>query len=200
MESTQERVVLAARKLFADNGFRGTTTAEIARAAGVAEGTIYRYFKDKKELFIACVEPALQEIVRRETTAMEGKSPREILRHGVIERTRVIREQMDVFNILLTECKQHPQIAQLLIQQALQSVPPSALEAMHQGVATGALKRPPNPLIMNIGLTAAIWAMLSIGPISDELFAGWPTASSYANIENDLADFVCDALMGHEST
>ena len=45
-----------AAAVFAKYGYSGTTTAELAKAAGVSEPIIYRHFKNKKELFIALVE------------------------------------------------------------------------------------------------------------------------------------------------
>lgn len=43
-------------KLFAERGYAGSTTAELAKAAGVTEPIIYRHFKSKKELFIAVID------------------------------------------------------------------------------------------------------------------------------------------------
>lgn len=198
MESTQDRIIAAARTLFGENGFHRTTTAEIARQAGIAEGTIYRYFKDKKELFVACVEPIIQEVVRRETAVMTGGTPREILRNRIIERTRVIRENLPIFHILFTEGKYHPEIARILLEQVTASISPAEWERIGAAVDSGALKHQPNPLIMSVGLTAAIWAMLAVGPGADQLFAGWPLPPQYNRLEEDLADFVCNALIGDD--
>lgn len=43
-------------RVFADGSFRGTTTAEIARAAGVTEPILYRHFASKRALYLACFE------------------------------------------------------------------------------------------------------------------------------------------------
>ncbi len=196
MESTQDRIVTAALRLFGERGFRGTTTAEIARTAGVAEGTIYRYFKDKKELLIACVEPVIREAIRRETSVKHGESPREILYRRIVERMRVIRENLDAFNVLFMEGKHHPELAEILIKQVSDSIPPEEWQMISEAMQTGALRRPLNPLIMNVGLTAAMWAMISVGPAADRLFADWPTPVRYANLEQELAELVCTALMG----
>lgn len=50
-EATRARLVRAALQLFTTAGFRATTTTAIAEAAEVAEGTIYRHFSGKEELF-----------------------------------------------------------------------------------------------------------------------------------------------------
>jgi len=49
--ATRERLIESARALFAEYGLRGVTTHEIAKGAGVAAGTFYLHFSDKRELF-----------------------------------------------------------------------------------------------------------------------------------------------------
>jgi len=52
-ETTRQRLLDAAADVFSECGYARATTKEIAKAAGVSEGTIYRHFADKKELFQA---------------------------------------------------------------------------------------------------------------------------------------------------
>lgn len=52
-ETTRQQLLDAAAAVFSERGYARATTKEIAKAAGVAEGTIYRHFADKKELFRA---------------------------------------------------------------------------------------------------------------------------------------------------
>jgi AcrR family transcriptional regulator len=54
MEDRQEAIAVAAIPLLAEHGMH-VTTGQIARAAGIAEGTIFRVFKDKQELLDFCV-------------------------------------------------------------------------------------------------------------------------------------------------
>ena len=49
-------IVEAAIRLFADKGFQGTTTRELAKAAGVTEPVLYRHFATKKDLYTAIIE------------------------------------------------------------------------------------------------------------------------------------------------
>jgi len=50
---TKGKIMDAAMRLFSEKGFHSTNTKEIARAAGVATGSFYAYFKDKKSVFLA---------------------------------------------------------------------------------------------------------------------------------------------------
>jgi AcrR family transcriptional regulator len=52
----------AAIEVFADGGFRGTTTAALAKAAGITEALLYRHFRSKKQLFIGAVEKVLASV------------------------------------------------------------------------------------------------------------------------------------------
>jgi AcrR family transcriptional regulator len=83
-EEKKSRILDAALALFSEKGFHGTNTKEIAAAASVATGTFYRYFKDKKAVFMAVwvrMETKMRERIfgfgRR--LAGEGRDPVELL-------------------------------------------------------------------------------------------------------------------------
>ncbi len=59
------RIIAAARALFAHKGFEGTTTQEIAEAAGVAAGTLFLYAKTKDDLLILVFREEMIELVQR---------------------------------------------------------------------------------------------------------------------------------------
>ena len=60
-----ERIVAAASKLFASQGYHGTSTREIARSAGVSENTLFRHFDNKKELFWSTLKSQSVELKPR---------------------------------------------------------------------------------------------------------------------------------------
>lgn len=57
--ATRDRILAAARELFADRGFKGTTTAAIARKARVNEALIFRHFPAKSDLYTAILAAKL---------------------------------------------------------------------------------------------------------------------------------------------
>jgi TetR/AcrR family fatty acid metabolism transcriptional regulator len=59
----RERILRAAVKVFAKNGFYATRVSEVAKAAGVADGTIYLYFKSKDELLVSLFEDRVQRLL-----------------------------------------------------------------------------------------------------------------------------------------
>ena len=52
--ATRETILRTAQRLFAENGFEATRTRDIARAAGIAGGTLFNYFQSK-EAIVACL-------------------------------------------------------------------------------------------------------------------------------------------------
>ena len=58
----RERILDAAERIFAENGFYNARVAEIARSAGVADGTIYLYFKSKDDLLICLFESRMERV------------------------------------------------------------------------------------------------------------------------------------------
>jgi AcrR family transcriptional regulator len=90
-ELTRQRLVRTALDLFTTRGYHDTTTAQIAKKAGIAEGTIYRHFASKQqlvnELYRAAQRWAIQ-VVQDSRTQPEAKSARGQLTavaHGLIE-------------------------------------------------------------------------------------------------------------------
>jgi AcrR family transcriptional regulator len=75
-EDVQQAIAGAALGVFAERGYAGATMAEIARAAGVSTGNIYRYHAGKAELLDAVVSDelvrALRRLLRRRVRALEG--------------------------------------------------------------------------------------------------------------------------------
>jgi AcrR family transcriptional regulator len=65
----QERILKAALEVFSQKGYAAATVPEIARAAGVATGTIYIYYPSKRELFIAVIKNLIITIPLRDLIA-----------------------------------------------------------------------------------------------------------------------------------
>jgi len=57
-EERKAQLLDSAAALFGSHGYQGTTTSDLANAAGVTEPIIYRHFRNKKELFIAVIDRA----------------------------------------------------------------------------------------------------------------------------------------------
>jgi AcrR family transcriptional regulator len=64
---TRRRILEAAEALFSEEGFHATNTKRIAARAGVAVGSLYAYFRDKKQILLAVLEEHNRSIAKRIT-------------------------------------------------------------------------------------------------------------------------------------
>ena len=84
------RILRAAIRIFSQRGFFNSKVSDIARAAGVADGTIYLYFKNKDDLLISLFEEKMGEVV----SEVRGKV---LLGSGPLDRLRIfIENHMDL--------------------------------------------------------------------------------------------------------
>jgi AcrR family transcriptional regulator len=61
-EERRQAVLDTACRVFSRSSYRGATTAEIARAAGISEPILYRHFGSKRDLYLACLDAAWAEL------------------------------------------------------------------------------------------------------------------------------------------
>ena len=70
----RRQLLKVAADLFARHGFRGTTTAELAKSAGVSEPILYRHFISKLDLFVTLIDEIGVEVIDRWKDALERLS------------------------------------------------------------------------------------------------------------------------------
>lgn len=68
----RDRIIDAATEVFAAKGFHSARISDIARLAGVADGTIYLYFKNKEDLLLSIFEEKMEVLLDELRAALEG--------------------------------------------------------------------------------------------------------------------------------
>src|SRR5690606_19097655 len=129
----QAKIVQAAIEVFSEKGFAAASTNEIAKRAGVAEGTIFRHYKTKKDLLISIVLPViykfavpflaekfLNEIFQKEKLdTMDG-----LLRKLNKNRYEYVKNNVPLIKILLQEIAYHSEIQETFKQVLVEKVMP----------------------------------------------------------------------------
>ena len=94
----------AARKVFAKKGFADATMDEIAAASGLAKGTLYLYFKSKRDVYLRTLQHGTAELLERVTANMRGVTGvRAKLRANIATRLEYAEDNRDFIKIYLTE-------------------------------------------------------------------------------------------------
>lgn len=101
----REAILRAAIRVFANHGYFNAKVADIAREAGVADGTVYLYFKSKEEILHSIFDRSMEEAIADGRKRLEGiTDPRERLRriaHMHLDRLGDDRDLAVVFQVEL---------------------------------------------------------------------------------------------------
>ena len=101
------QIINAAIKVFAEKGFYNSKVSDVARAAGIADGTIYLYFKNKDDLLISLFETKVGELLETFNKALLAfKTAKEKLIEFIRLYFQLMEEQQDLAEVLQVELRQ----------------------------------------------------------------------------------------------
>ncbi len=103
----KEKILYAAVRVFAKNGFYNSTVSQIAREAGVADGTIYIYFKSKDDILIQVFEEAMSVILSTLQEKMKDvDNPVDKLRIYIENHFELATNYPDLAEVIQVELRQ----------------------------------------------------------------------------------------------
>jgi AcrR family transcriptional regulator len=160
-DERREEVLRAAAAAFADGGYRGTTTQDVAERAGISQPYIFRLFSSKKDLFLAVVEDCFKRTDGTFVKAAEGLSGDEALHAMGMAYIELIRDPVNLLVQMqcFTAAAGDPDI-RLVAQRGMRKVWETAARA--SGASDEALR---NWLAM--GMLCNIVAALGIEELAD---------------------------------
>ncbi len=113
----QKKIIVAAIESFSEKGYAATSTNEIAKKAGVAEGTIFRHYKTKKELLLSITAPMMTKMIApfvimdiNKVLENEYEHLEDFLRAMVKNRMEFVEKNLPLIKILLQEIPFHPDL------------------------------------------------------------------------------------------
>src|SRR5215210_8358852 len=147
VSARREQILEAATRVFAGKGFRRATTKEVAREAGVSEGTIYNYFDDKDALLVAILD-GLNETERRAEDFEEGMVTdfRGFLQEYLRRRMSLIWENREVFRVVLSEMLVNAELRELYLRRVVEPTMSIAEENFRSRMERGEVRRTDAPL------------------------------------------------------
>src|SRR5687768_449040 len=102
----RERILSAAERIFAKHGFFAARVSEIAKDAGVADGTIYLYFKSKDDLLISLFETRMKQVNEALHAAIAEAKPADQLRDFIRTYLRLVHDEPAAAEVLTIELRQ----------------------------------------------------------------------------------------------
>jgi AcrR family transcriptional regulator len=137
-------IVTAVRRVFAENGFHGTTTRELARAAGVSEALLFKHFPNKEALYIAMQMSycnAQDPVVERLKAAAPSTSALVALMHFVFSKKLSERSACDDdeihMRLMMRSLMEDGEFANLQLSQLASHLVPRVDACLKAAVAAG---------------------------------------------------------------
>jgi AcrR family transcriptional regulator len=144
---TQTRILKAARKLFARRGYDGTTTKDLAQEAGVAEGTLFRHFENKKAILIEVATQGWIEILTDLLTELSEMGSYKAIAQVMRRRMLNLHQNADLLKVCFLEAQFHPDLRDRIQTEVIVKMTDVA-EAFFQTAMDQGIYRRMNPRLV----------------------------------------------------
>lgn len=188
---TEARILAAAQRLFARRGYGGTTTRDLAQAAGVAEGTLFRHFESKKAILVRVATEGWVEILTDLLTELSEMASYKAIGQVMKRRMWHLSRNADMMRVCFMEAQFHPELRERIQSEILNKMTDVA-EAFFQTAMDRGIYRPMNPrVVARVFLGMFTVAGFSQATLGDE--AGSP--QSMQELAEGLTDIFLNGVL-----
>lgn len=144
---TRTRILKAAQRLFARQGYEGTTTRDLAQSAGVAEGTLFRHFATKKAILVEVATQGWIEILTDLLTELSEMGSYKAIAQVMRRRMWHFQQNADMMRVCFMEAQFHPELRDRIQSEVIAKMT-NVAEAFFQTAMEKGIYRPMNPKIV----------------------------------------------------
>ena len=146
-ENTRTRILQAALDLFARHGYDGTTTKDLASAAKVAEGTLFRHFANKKAILIEVATSGWVEILTDLLTELSEMGSYKAVAQVMRRRMLNMHKNNSLLRVCFIEAQYHPELRERIQIEVIAKMT-NVAEAFFETAMKRGIYRPMNPKIV----------------------------------------------------
>ena len=146
-EDTRTKILQAALQLFAKRGFDGTTTKDLAKSAGVAEGTLFRYFANKKAILVEVATAGWVDILTELLTELSEMGSYKAVSQVMRRRMLNMRKNSDLMRVCFVEAQYHPELKESIQVEVIDKMSDVA-EAFFETAMEKGIYRKMNPKVV----------------------------------------------------
>ncbi|HMQ03503.1 MAG TPA: TetR/AcrR family transcriptional regulator C-terminal domain-containing protein [Pyrinomonadaceae bacterium] len=176
----REAILRSAIKVFAEKGFFNSKVADIAGAAGIADGTVYLYFKGKTEILHSIFDRAMAEFISEGLREIEGIShPADRLRRIAQLHLEKLGADRDLAIVFQVELRGSTKFMQEFSAAGFAEYLEVICKTIAQGQKTGVFRRDVKPIVCAKILYGALDEMVTnwilstrdypLAPMADEV-------------------------------
>ena len=184
--SKREKILKAAIKIFARDGFFNAKVEDIARQAGVATGTTYLYFKNKDDLLISIFEEEMMPIIKSAEEAIDAAdTPDEKLRAFIAHHLQLVEENADMAHLLQVELRQSSKFLKNYSGTKFKEYLDLIADILRTGQAGSVFKEDINPTLFKQIVFGAV----------DQISTNWTISKTRKISLKTSADQICMVIL-----
>ena len=187
--SKRERILRAAIEVFARNGYFNAKVSEIAKAAGVADGTIYLYFDGKEDLLITVFREHTRNYLQSlERDLAHIRRPEERLRIAIRHHLETLGRDRPLAIVAQVELRHSLKFMSLLSQQEVADYLNMLRKIVEHGQSDGSFRRTLHPQLV----AKALFGIL------DEMVTSWILSEKEYELgahSDQIADLILTGLL-----
>jgi AcrR family transcriptional regulator len=154
-EARRTQILMGAAQVFGEKGFHKSTTKEIAKAAGVSEGTIYNYFDTKRELLVALMDTVMADSLKRIIFENPPENPRELFLAIMRDRFQLAQERGPAIAPVVAEVFSDVELRELLYQRVLTPIVGHLEQYVQSHIDSGEFRQI-DPLVVTRAVAGAL--------------------------------------------
>jgi len=140
-DDKRSRILQAAVKVFARRGYFASRVADVARRAGVADGTIYLYFRNKEDILVSLFDEVMSAHLEGKRRELEPDAPAPLRLRSIAERhLGLLGRNRDLAVVFQVELRQSTKFMERFTASWLQDYFALIAEVIEQGQREGSLR------------------------------------------------------------
>jgi len=185
--TTRSRILEAAQRLFARKGFEATTTRDLAAAAGVAEGTLFRHFPNKKAILVEVATQGWVELLTDLLTELSEMGSYKAVAQVMRRRMLNLHENSDMMRVCFIEAQFHPELRERIQTDAIAKMTEVAEAFFETAMERGTYRRIDPRVVARVFL-----GMFAVAGFSDQTIMS-PNASPRE--QQQMAEGIADIFL-----
>jgi AcrR family transcriptional regulator len=188
----REQIIGAASRLFADQGYHGTTVGDICDSLGVGKGVFYWYFPSKEALFSELLQDSLLKLRRAQHAAIESvEDPLERIEEGIRASIEFFRGNPGFLELIRIAARYEEFSA--FVSKGQEIVVADVAHHIKEGMARGSVRHG-DPELMAHGILGAIFHFV-------EIYLGTDTGFTHdrPGLAEEAVSFCLRGLLSDES-
>jgi AcrR family transcriptional regulator len=155
-ETRRMQILMGAAQVFAEKGYHQATTKEIAKTAGVSEGTIYNYFANKRDLLVAMVNAIGMQSVREIMVDESPDNPEAFMKAILKDRYALAKQFGNRMTPLIAEMFTDAEMREIIYNQIAMPIAGHVESFIQANIEAGRF-RPVNPMITTRSFVGSIF-------------------------------------------